>query len=73
MKGDKDQDERTLQSKPALNLEKVGTQVQVVRSYARVDDKNIMNLEAVYIIPYQEKKINFKDIEVVLEGDYVKE
>lgn len=73
MKGDKDQDERTLQSIPILNLEKVGTQVQVVRSYARVDDKNIMNLEAVYIIPYQEKKINFKDIELVLEADYVKE
>ena len=73
MKDDKNQDERTLQSKPVLNLEKVGTQVQVVRSYALVDDKNIMNLEAVYLIPYQEKKINFNDIEVVLEGDYVKE
>lgn len=73
MKGDKDHDERTLQSIPVLNLEKVGTQVQVVRSYAQVNDKNIMNLEAVYLIPYQEKKINFKDIEVVLEGNYVKE
>ena len=72
MKEDKNQDEKAFDSRPSLNLERVGTQVQIVRSYARVDEKNIMNLESVYLIPFQEKKINFRDIDVVLEGDYVK-
>jgi hypothetical protein len=66
-------DKEEQQNRPKLNLkEKVGTKIQVIRSYAKVDENNIMNLESIYLVPYQEKKINWNEVEVIMEGDNVK-
>jgi len=70
MKDDVEHDKKEQVLKPRVNLkEKVGTKIQVVRSYARVDENNIMNLEGIYLVPYQEKKINWNEVEVILEGE----